>query len=84
MAGAGKRSLPILGHASFYDRKANLTIVFTDPEIAWASVTAEEAKALNIQPEFCSERVFMVDADVHRTVWALRVDLAPAEIRILC
>ena len=34
----------ILGHASEFDKRAIPAVVFTDPEIAWAGVTADEAK----------------------------------------
>lgn len=35
----------ILGHATTFDKRAIPAVVFTDPEIAWAGLTAEEAKA---------------------------------------
>lgn len=38
----------ILKHASVFDRRAIPAVVFTDPEIAWAGLTADEAKAQNI------------------------------------
>ena len=34
----------ILGHATKFDRRAIPAVVFTDPEIAWAGITADEAK----------------------------------------
>ena len=34
----------ILGHASEFDKRAIPAVVFTDPEIAWAGITADEAK----------------------------------------
>ena len=34
----------ILGHASAFDKRAIPAVVFTDPEIAWAGITVEEAK----------------------------------------
>ncbi len=34
----------ILGHATTFDKRAIPAVVFTDPEIAWAGLTAEEAK----------------------------------------
>ena len=34
----------ILGHAAEFDRRAIPAVVFTDPEIAWAGLTVEEAK----------------------------------------
>ncbi len=44
----------ILKHASTFDKRAIPAVVFTDPEIAWAGVTAEEAKAQNIPHEVVS------------------------------
>lgn len=41
----------ILQHASTFDRRAIPAVVFTDPEIAWAGLTADEAKAQNIKVE---------------------------------
>ena len=41
----------ILGHASVFDKRA---IVFTDPEIAWAGITAEEAKRDGVTHEVVS------------------------------
>lgn len=41
----------ILGHASQFDKRAIPAVVFTDPEIAWAGVTADEAKAEGIEHE---------------------------------
>jgi len=41
----------ILGHASAFDKRAIPAVVFTDPEIAWAGVTAEEAKRDGIAHE---------------------------------
>jgi dihydrolipoamide dehydrogenase len=34
----------ILGHATAFDKRAIPAVVFTDPEIAWAGITEEEAK----------------------------------------
>lgn len=34
----------ILGHATAFDKRAIPAVVFTDPEIAWAGLTADEAK----------------------------------------
>ena len=34
----------ILGHASEFDKRAIPAVIFTDPEIAWAGITADEAK----------------------------------------
>ena len=34
----------ILGHATTFDKRAIPAVVFTDPEIAWAGLTADEAK----------------------------------------
>ena len=34
----------ILGHATTFDKRAIPAVVFTDPEIAWAGLTEEEAK----------------------------------------
>jgi dihydrolipoamide dehydrogenase len=39
----------ILQHASTFDRRAIPAVVFTDPEIAWAGLTADEAKEQNIK-----------------------------------
>ena len=41
----------ILGHATVFDRRAIPAVVFTDPEIAWAGVTADEAKQQGISHE---------------------------------
>ena len=41
----------ILGHATTFDRRTIPAVVFTDPEIAWTGVTAEEAKAQGIPHE---------------------------------
>lgn len=41
----------ILGHASVFDRRAIPAVVFTDPEIAWAGITQEEAKQQGINHE---------------------------------
>ncbi|MEL7497186.1 MAG: dihydrolipoyl dehydrogenase [Planctomycetota bacterium] len=41
----------ILGHASAFDKRAIPAVVFTDPEIAWAGVTVEEAKRDSIPHE---------------------------------
>ena len=35
-----------LGHATTFDKRAIPAVVFTDPEIAWAGLTAEEAKQM--------------------------------------
>ena len=44
----------ILQHASTFDRRAIPAVVFTDPEIAWAGLTADEAKAQNINVDVVS------------------------------
>ncbi len=44
----------ILQHASTFDRRAIPAVVFTDPEIAWAGLTADEAKEQNIKVEVVS------------------------------
>ena len=44
----------ILQHASTFDRRAIPAVVFTDPEIAWAGLTAEEAKEQNIKVDVVS------------------------------
>ena len=44
----------ILKQASVFDKRAIPAVVFTDPEIAWAGVTAEEAKAQGIAHEVVS------------------------------
>ncbi len=44
----------ILGHASAYDKRACPAVVFTDPEIAWTGITAEEAKRDGISHEVVS------------------------------
>ena len=41
----------ILGHATTFDRRAIPAVVFTDPEIAWAGITEEEAKRDNVKHE---------------------------------
>lgn len=41
----------ILGHASAYDKRACPAVVFTDPEIAWTGITAEEAKRDGVKHE---------------------------------
>lgn len=41
----------ILGHASAFDKRAIPAVVFTDPEIAWAGITADEAKRDGIPHE---------------------------------
>ena len=43
----------ILGHATIFDKRAIPAVVFTDPEIAWAGITAEEAKEQGIEHEVC-------------------------------
>jgi len=44
----------ILGHHSHFDKRAIPAVVFTDPEIAWAGLTEEEAKAGGIPHEVAS------------------------------
>ena len=41
----------ILGHATIFDKRAIPAVVFTDPEIAWAGITAEEAKRDGVNHE---------------------------------
>jgi dihydrolipoamide dehydrogenase len=41
----------ILGHATVFDKRAIPAVVFTDPEIAWAGITEEEAKSSGIKYE---------------------------------
>lgn len=41
----------ILGNATVFDRRAIPAVVFTDPEIAWAGLTEEEAKQKNLPHE---------------------------------
>lgn len=41
----------ILGHATTFDKRAIPAVVFTDPEIAWAGLTVEEAKRDGINHE---------------------------------
>ncbi len=41
----------ILGHATTFDKRAIPAVVFTDPEIAWAGLTAEEAQRDGITHE---------------------------------
>ena len=41
----------ILGHATTFDRRAIPAVVFTDPEIAWAGITEEEAKRDSVKHE---------------------------------
>lgn len=43
----------ILGHAAEFDRRAIPAVVFTDPEIAWAGLTVEEAKRDGIDYDVC-------------------------------
>ena len=38
----------ILGHATTFDKRSIPAVVFTDPEIAWAGLTADEAKTESI------------------------------------
>ncbi len=44
----------ILGEPVEFDKRAIPAVVFTDPEIAWAGITEEEAKAQGIAHEVCS------------------------------
>jgi len=44
----------ILGHATVFDKRAIPAVVFTDPEIAWAGLTVEEAKRDGINHTVCS------------------------------
>ena len=44
----------LLKHASTFDRRAIPAVVFTDPEIAWAGLTADEAKAQKIDVEIAT------------------------------
>lgn len=39
----------ILGHATTFDKRAIPAVVFTDPEIAWAGLTADEAKESGVE-----------------------------------
>ena len=41
----------ILGHSVTFDKRAIPAVVFTDPEIAWAGLTADEAKAEGVEHE---------------------------------
>lgn len=41
----------ILGNATSFDRRAIPAVVFTDPEIAWAGLTEEEAKQRGVSHE---------------------------------
>ena len=41
----------ILGHPVTFDKRAIPAVVFTDPEIAWAGLTVEEAKAEGVEHE---------------------------------
>ncbi len=43
----------LLGNAAEFDRRAIPAVVFTDPEIAWAGLTVEEAKRDGITHEVC-------------------------------
>lgn len=44
----------LLGHEERFHRRAIPAVVFTDPEIAWAGLTEEEAKQAGIRYEACS------------------------------
>ncbi len=44
----------ILGHATTFDKRAIPAVVFTDPEIAWAGLTADEAKRDGINHQVVS------------------------------
>ena len=44
----------ILGQPIEFDKRAIPAVVFTDPEIAWAGLTQDEAKAQNIPHEVCA------------------------------
>ena len=44
----------LLKHASTFDRRAIPAVVFTDPEIAWAGLTADEAKEQKIDVEIAT------------------------------
>lgn len=44
----------ILGHEPLFHRRAIPAVVFTDPEIAWAGLTEEEAKKAGVAHEVCS------------------------------
>ena len=43
----------IHGQPVRFDKRAIPAVVFTDPEIAWSGITAEEAKASGIAHEVC-------------------------------
>lgn len=44
----------ILGHAATFDKRAIPAVVFTDPEIAWAGLTEDQAKLAGRAVEVCS------------------------------
>ena len=44
----------ILGHSAKFDKRAIPAVVFTDPEIAWAGLTEDEAKKSGRAVEVCS------------------------------
>ena len=44
----------ILGHSAKFDKRAIPAVVFTDPEIAWAGMTEDEAKKSGRAVEVCS------------------------------
>ncbi len=44
----------ILGHATVFDKRAIPAVVFTDPEIAWAGITADEAKTTGVNHQVVS------------------------------
>ncbi len=44
----------LLGNATIFDRRAIPAVVFTDPEIAWSGITAEEAKRDGVNHEVVS------------------------------
>jgi dihydrolipoamide dehydrogenase len=44
----------IVGHDVVFDKKAIPAVVFTDPEIAWAGLTQDEAKEQGIKHQACT------------------------------
>ncbi len=67
----------ILGHATTFDKRAIPAVVFTDPEIAWAGLTAAEAKLdgvehqVSIYPWAASGRAQAIGRTEGMTKWVV-------------
>jgi dihydrolipoamide dehydrogenase len=67
----------ILGHEASFDKRAIPAVVFTDPEIAWAGLTEEDAKKQGIlyevaaYPWAASGRAFAIGRTDGLTKWLL-------------